>query len=281
MITITGAGGLLGRTLVKKLKEAKTDIKAVYKKDLDLNNRRQVNKFLNQLKTDIIINCAAITDVDACEIDRRLAKRVNADAVAELSSYPCVFMQISSDFILASNSTVHPLNDFDLCNDKYRPVNWYGRMKMRAERFTKLNPHHYIIRTSSIYGECGKTFLSKLPDLLKNNQPVKALSDIEITPNYTGDVADFIITTLSKNFGVYHASNAFTITPLEIALQMKAYMKSKSEITPISIKDLNLKAERPTNIKLIPSDNYKYNWQDSLHLFLDGIINQTNTTSKN
>jgi len=206
-ILITGAHGQLGRELAKQYSRKKginlilTDIS-----DLDITNVNKVNSFVNENKPDVIINCAALTDVEKCETEIDMAYKINTVGPKNLASAAnrigADIVQVSTDYVFAGNVN-KSLTEFDEVN----PQTIYGKSKLQGEVFVRnLNPKHYIVRTAWLYGD-GDNFVKTMLNLSKTNKPLKVINDQTGTPTSTVDLSKVIIKLVEdKNYGLFHCT---------------------------------------------------------------------------
>jgi dTDP-4-dehydrorhamnose reductase len=164
-ILLFGSGGLLGRYLTKELSGAGYDLTALTHAEADITNSPRLDEIFAS-RWDIVVNAAAVCDFDACERDPEGTGRVNRDAPLDLArraaAQKALFVQFSSDYVFDGSS------DRLLAEtDEPRPLSVYGQQKADLEKnIPMLNPRSLILRVSWLYGAGGKTFMSRIPDLL-------------------------------------------------------------------------------------------------------------------
>jgi dTDP-4-dehydrorhamnose reductase len=162
-ILLLGAGGLLGRYLAREF--AGHDLTALTRGEADITNGQHLDELFVP-HWDAVINAAAVCDFDACETDPEGTGRVNRDAPLDLArrcaAQEAMFVQYSSDYVFAGDSERLSTED-----DAPRPLSVYGRQKADLEKIVPdLCPRSLLLRVSWVYGLGGKTFMSRLPDLL-------------------------------------------------------------------------------------------------------------------
>lgn len=205
-IWIAGANGQLGTAICDQIDYDKyallsTDI------DLDITDLDAVNSYVNMTHPNVIINCAGMTDLNACEEDPIQAYRVNAIGARNLCaasrSISAKFVQISTDDVFDGKLQV-ALNEFDAVN----PLTIYGKSKLAGESFVReLNPKHIIIRSSWIYGNGKNNFVSHILEESKTKSVIQVPSDQFSTPTSASELAKFILHLLETNeYGTFHAS---------------------------------------------------------------------------
>lgn len=205
-ILVTGANGQLGREIQNQLKGRNVEVIPTDVKDLDITDVLAVNKFFNEKKPDIVINCAAHTAVDKCEEQYDLAYKINAigpkNLAAAAYSVGAEIVQISTDYVFSGDAT-KPIIEFD----KVNPQSAYGKTKLEGENFVKaLNPKHYIVRTAWLYGD-GKNFIKTMINLGKKYGEVTVVNDQVGTPTSTVDLAKVVLKLMDeKNYGLFHCT---------------------------------------------------------------------------
>lgn len=178
-ILITGAKGQLGREITEIIKIGRADIGEISESikvseviafdvdGLDITNLVKVKEVLNYLKPEVVINCAAATNVDKCEIDEDFAFMVNSIGPRNLAiacdSIGAKLVQVSTDYVFNKN-TNKPLKEYDLTS----PSSVYGKTKLLGEEYVKLLcSKHFIVRTAWLYGYVGSNFVYKIMKLSK------------------------------------------------------------------------------------------------------------------
>lgn len=172
-ILLLGAGGLLGRYLAREF--ADRELAALTRREADITDGKRLDELFAP-PWDAVINAAAVCDFDACEMDPDGTGRVNRDAPLELArrcaARGTLFVQYSSDYVFAGDAERLYTED-----DEPRPLSVYGRQKADLERMVpELCPRSLLLRVSWVYGVGGKTFMSRLPDLLSGPDLLRTAS---------------------------------------------------------------------------------------------------------
>jgi dTDP-4-dehydrorhamnose reductase len=186
---VLGAGGMLGRDLVERLRAGPgVAVTAATRADLDVTDAAAVAAAVPG--HDIVVNAAAWTDVDAAETDEPAATAVNGEAVAHLAR-ACVaagarLVQISTDYVLPGDAGSPYPEDAAV-----GPANAYGRGKLIGERhLRKLAPEHgYLVRTAWLYGEHGRNFVATMLRLAATRPTVDVVDDQRGQPTWSGALA--------------------------------------------------------------------------------------------
>ena len=211
-ILITGANGQLGSEM-RRLGEVSpntyiyTDVA-----ELDITNGDAVAAFVKENAVDIIVNCAAYTNVDKAESDEATAELINATAVENLAramkAVNGTLFHISTDYVFGNEGNTPRTEDMPL-----NPLGVYGRTKLRGEQaVAAVGCKAIIIRTAWLYSEFGNNFLKTMLRLTAEREQLNVVFDQVGTPTYAGDLALAIFSIIEGgvyegNEGVYHFSN--------------------------------------------------------------------------
>jgi len=211
-IIITGSNGQLGRA-VNKLCEnnseyelINTDFNVEGVKDLDITNLDSVMDLFRQVQPYAVINCAAHTNVDACEVQKDAAYKINALGPRNLSiastEVGAKMMHISTDYVFRGDGSI-PYTEFDAP----APKAMYGITKLAGENFVKeFSDRHFIIRTAWLYGD-GKNFVKTMLRLSENHDQVSVVNDQLGSPTSADELAKAIMYLLpSDNYGLFHGT---------------------------------------------------------------------------
>src|SRR5215211_1626572 len=205
-VIITGAGGLVGGCLARRLGRER-EVLAPPRAGLDVTDAGAVERFLNEERPQLVINCAVL-GVDECERDPGAALAVNADAPRSLAAAAAgvgaEFLHFSTNYVFDGEGR-EPYAE----RDEPRPLNVYGRTKEEGERAAlAANPRGYVVRTSWVFGEGKESFLSTAHRELAAGRSVRAISDTWASVTFVEDLAARVEEILSKGrHGLYHVVN--------------------------------------------------------------------------
>ena len=282
-ILITGVNGLVGNSLYKLLKESdhivyssSRNIEGLAKYKVDITNKNEVDSFFESEKPDVVINSAAMANVDLCEEDRELCWKVNVEGVQNLvdvcNRYGSHLTHISTDYIFDGNKE----SGIYLENDNPNPQGYYAESKLEGERIIlDSSVSHSILRTILVYGMHNKlNIVTFLKSALEEGKNVKLVSDQVRMPTFVEDLSRACISASEKKArGVFHICGPEQMSYLDIGNRIAEYFSlDKSLINHVQTKDLNQKAKRPfrTGFDLQKSKeklNYiPTNFEDSLKL---------------
>jgi dTDP-4-dehydrorhamnose reductase len=295
-ILITGSNGLLGQKLVYKLKEnknveciatARGENRLVDKNNyqyaaLDITDFENVKKVFTQYMPDVIINTAAMTNVDACETDKDGSWLLNVTSVQhqvnvleELiknnPNYKPHFIHLSTDFIF--DGTHGPIDESEVP----KPLSFYGEGKLAAEKIVQASSLNWAIaRTVLVYGIVDNMSRSNIVLWVKQNleqgKTINVVDDQYRTPTLAEDLADgCILIAEKKATGIYNISGKDFLNILEVAHLVADYYKlDKSLIKPSKSADIKQPAMRPPITGFI-IDKAKNDLGYTPHSFVEGI----------
>ena len=248
---ITGCKGQLGYDLVRELNKREIyDILALDIEDLDITNKSAVDKVFNDYKPDYVFHCAAWTNVDAAEEKGSGCYDVNITGTQNIAAATkrinAKVMYISTDYVF--DGTKKGLYEtFDSPN----PLSVYGTSKIKGEEKIKINPQHFIVRTSWVFGINGKNFVKTMLKLAETKKEINVVSDQIGSPTYTVDLARLLVDIMdSENYGIYHANNEGFCSWAEFADYIFKANEKDVKVNYILTKDYPTKAMRPLNSRL-------------------------------
>ena len=287
-ILVTGKNGQLGRSIQKTVNadtkignnQSPNEYIFVCREDLDLGSKSSISHYFdNNDKFDIIINCAAYTQVDRAEQDAELANQINHLAVKQLASIAIKqqarLIHISTDYVFDGES-----NKPYLETDTPNPINAYGRTKLAGEKALQaLMPiNAIIIRTSWLYSEYGNNFVKTMLRLGRERDELKVVSDQMGSPTYATDLADVILKIIKhkkfrdvgQTMQIYHYSSEEEISWYEFAKEIFKIERIECKVNSITSQQYPSPTKRPRNTlmnkdKIVEVFNIKIsNWKSSL-----------------
>ncbi len=258
-LLITGAKGQLGTELVRCLSTMRAEIGTIpfcYKNAnidavdcdvLDIADAVSLSRWLHAHDPyDIVFNCAAITNVDGCELDEAGAYRVNAAGAEFLSSACDVWgtkiVHVSTDYVFSGTEQGDRVES-DLPN----PTSAYGRTKLAGEQLVaKANNRHFIVRTAWLYGYKGNNFVKTMQRLGTTQREVRVVDDQIGNPTSANDLAyELLRIAATENYGIYHCTNNGTCSWAEFA---QAIMEgSNLDCTVVPVTSKQYKKENPAS----------------------------------
>lgn len=221
IVAIFGAGGLLGRALVERCAAVGDRVLAFPREQCDVASLAEVRAALRgHGAIDAIFNAAAATDVDRCEREPLYAFRGNvlgARVLAALGREVAArVVHVSTDYVFSGEKN-SPYDELD----EPRPLSVYARSKLEGERAVlAADPAHMVARTAWLYGAGGKSFVSKIPAMLREKGELVAIADQWSSPTYARDAAAVLRVLADRAAGgLYHVANGGRASYHEVALE--------------------------------------------------------------
>ncbi len=257
-LLITGGKGQLGYQLKSIIKRMKCDIGKLDHRyigseciflgsdELDITKYSEVILYIYSFKPDVIINCAAYTNVDDCENDKDKAFKVNAIGPRNLSiaceKYGIKLLHVSTDYIFNGEGKV-PFKEYDIPE----PASVYGKTKFLGEQYVRENcSHYFIVRTSWLYGEWGKNFVYTIMKAAKEKEYLEVVDDQRGNPTYAEDLAYHILKIiLTEEYGVYHCTGNGECSWYDFACKIVEYSGIDCTVNPITSDRIKRVAKRP------------------------------------
>jgi dTDP-4-dehydrorhamnose reductase len=276
-VAVTGAGGQLGAALVHEF--SAHEVAAFTRAQLDISDAAAVEAALSRVKPELILNAAAMTNVDAAE-DRPIeALNSNAFGVEALAraarAHSATLVHYSTDFVFDGLAT-EPYRETDPPN----PQNVYAASKLLGEWFARDAPLAYVLRVEGIFGTTPgaappKGSAAGILNSLRADGSAKVFVDRTITPSYVCDIARVTRQLVESGApgGVYHCVNSGVTTWMEFAREMARLLGIEAKLTPVRLAEMKLKATRPvycalSNDKLRALGIEMPSWQDALRCYL-------------
>ncbi len=275
-IVITGAHGQLGTHLDMLSKNSANKWLATDVAELDLTDKEAVSRFFDTEKPDIIVNCAAYTNVDKAEDDAKCAELINKTAVSylaeECAKSGATLIHVSTDYVFGGDGNT-PKSESDATS----PLGVYGRTKLDGEKAVEASGcHHIIIRTAWLYSAFGNNFVKTMLRLTSEKERLNVVFDQTGSPTYAGDLADAIFEIVEKSLyeghdGIYHYTNEGVCTWYDLARETATLAgNDKCVISPCRSSEFPSKVERP-HYSVLDKRKFKETfgiippyWRDSL-----------------
>ena len=249
-ILVTGANGQLGSEMRKLGAVSPSEYIFTDVAELDITNKQAVEEFVQQNNINIIINCAAYTNVDKAEDDEATAELINATAVRNLAeamkAVDGTLFHISTDYVFGAEGNTPRTEDMPT-----NPLGVYGRTKLHGEQaITEVGAKALIFRTAWLYSEYGNNFLKTMLRLTKEKEALNVVFDQVGTPTYAGDLALAIFSIIegdkyAGNEGVYHFSNEGVCSWYDFAQEIATAMRHECRLMPCHSSEFPSKVTRP------------------------------------
>jgi dTDP-4-dehydrorhamnose reductase len=253
-VLITGAGGMVGGVLAEHCRGLGDDVLAFDREGLDITDERATREAFGRLRPEAVINCAAWTDVDGCELDPQRAFLVNSQGVETLATASRLagasFVTVSTDYVFDGVKA----EGFYTQRDDPHPASAYGAAKLEGERRAQIaSARTSVVRTGLVFGPGGRNFLSTVVERARRGERLKAISDSYGTPTYAPDLAARLRELAELDLpGVYHVVNSGEGTSYEgfARAAAEAAGVGEAEIEPVLMDSLKRPAPRPRNSRL-------------------------------
>ena len=273
-ILITGANGQLGNEMQPVSKHSTHRYFYTDVDELDITDINAIRTVVKEYAINVIVNCAAYTNVDKAEDDKEMADLLNHKAVENLAivakEADATLIHISTDYVFQGNQCVPCREDWEP-----HPNSVYGSTKLAGEEsIISVGCKHIIIRTAWLYSPFGKNFVKTMQQLTAEKDQLKVVFDQVGTPTYAGDLANVIYKIIEEDMldkqGIYHFSNEGVISWYDFAKQICELSGNQCDIQPCHSDEFPSKVKRPhfsvldkTKIKETFHLRIPY-WKDSL-----------------
>lgn len=281
-ILITGANGMLAKEVRQKF-EKENEVILTDVSSLDITDEKKVLNFVENLKPDYIINCAAYTAVDKAEENYDLADKINGDGPTNLAKAAkqahSKLVHISTDYVFDGNLDLSKNYKEE---DEKNPVTVYGKTKLHGEQGIEENmEEYYIFRTAWLYGIGGNNFVKTMTKLGTTKDEINVVSDQHGSPTYAKDLAGIIYEAIEEQipYGIYHATNEGYTTWYGFTKEILKMQNIQCKVNPVTtdeyIEMLKItQAKRPYNSQLsknkLMDQGIKIpKWQDGLKRYLE------------
>ena len=250
MILIAGGEGQLGRSINSMARSMSYSCLSLSRKELDVTDNSSVRQVIRSIKPNLVVNCAAWTNVDEAERYPEQATEINAGGALNLAdackTIGARFFQISTDYVFSGNNK-QPWGE----NDTKSPISHYGVSKSKGEDLVlgSYAENSFIIRTSWLYGLEGDNFLTKILRKIQAEETELRIVDDQIgQPTLVTDLAKRILqmSRIELKSKIYHASNTGQASWFDFASRIFSLQNQPMEhISAIQTRDYNSVAKRP------------------------------------
>ncbi len=238
--------------------------------ELDVTSKKKVVEKITKLRPDLVINCAAYTDVDSCEDNRDFCFAINGEAVEYIAkacgNINAALLHFSTDYVFDGSKKGYDEED------EPNPINVYGESKYLGEvKLIENCKKYYLVRVAWLFGKNGKNFVETIMRVVKERPYLEVVDDQIGSPTYAVDVAKELKEILQKPYGIYHLTNSGKCSWYEYTKEILRIAKIQREVKPIKSSQLNRKAKRPSysilnNKKIKPMRT----WQEALKEYVEG-----------
>lgn len=289
-IIVTGANGQLGHEMQRVAKSSNhnyifTDVADGYEK-LDITNIEDIRGMVKKNNVDIIVNCAAYTNVDKAESDYDTANLINNTAAGNLATAMKeaggTLIHISTDYVFQGDRNTPCQEDWAT-----NPLGVYGKTKLAGEAaIATTGCNNIIIRTAWLYSQWGKNFVKTMQSLTASHDTLKVVFDQVGTPTFAGDLADVIAhiinTGQTNKTGIYHFSNEGVCSWYDFAKLICKLSGNTCDINPCYSEEFPSPVKRP-HFSVLDKKKIKETfgikvpyWTDSLEVCIKQLAEANN-----
>lgn len=287
-ILITGANGQLGNEIFRIQMAGNSSNHYIFTDvgELDITNLTAIRKLISNEHVNIIVNCAAYTNVDKAEDDRDMANLINNRAVENLAiaskETGVTLIHVSTDYVFKGDSCI-PCKE----TQETDPIGIYGKTKLNGELSIQATGcKHLIIRTSWLYSKFGNNFVKTMQRLTVERDTLNVVFDQIGTPTYAGDLASLIYKIIEDNMyykqGIYHFSNEGVCSWYDFAIKICDLFGNECDIQPCHSDEFPSKVKRP-NFSVLDKAKIKKtfdvkipHWENSLKKCINELKKETN-----
>jgi dTDP-4-dehydrorhamnose reductase len=250
-VWIVGANGGVGSALVRRCKELGIPALGTSREEADICDLERLRGKGKEISPTHIVNCAAYTDVDGAEKDPGRAFSINRDGAFHVAfvakELGARLVHLSTDYVFDGKGK-KPYTENDPCS----PINVYGMSKWEGEkRVSEILPSACILRTSWVFGQRGKNFISSLFSFFEQREEMKVVDDQCGKPTFCEDLVSAILHLLDAE-GIVHFANSLPRSRYEIAIELLQAVKQQDilvkceRIIPVSSREFPTPAKRPS-----------------------------------
>ena len=261
-ILVTGSAGLVGTQIVKDLLNNNKEVYSCYNNNkpklgilthLDLSKKDDIINTMNNVNPDVVIHLGAVTDVELCEIDKELAKKINTTATEilalESEKHNSFFLYMSTDYVFDGKIGMKTEED------EPNPINFYGKSKLDGENvLKKITTPNIIVRTSTPFGVHSKKI--SFPFWIKKNLELKkeisVLTDQYTSPSYVPNISKMIIEIIERKItGIIHLAGDTKISRYDFAIHIAKITNLNKQFLKLSkMEQMSWEAKRPIDSSL-------------------------------
>jgi dTDP-4-dehydrorhamnose reductase len=272
-VLVTGAAGMLGQDVVRAAEFVNHEVTGLARGDLDVTDPSAVRSLMAAERPDVVVNCAAWTDVDGAESDERGATEVNGVGAgilaAEAAGVGAIVVYPSTDYVFDGASR-RPYIE----SDRPAPLSAYGRSKLTGEiEVAAAAERHFIVRSSWLFGAGGRNFVETMLEHAHDVAPLLVVRDQVGAPTYTGHLADAIVRLLDgEAYGIHHIAGSNECSWYEFAVEIFRQAGTDTRVMSCTTEEYTPRpARRPAYSVLGTERDYPIvlpDWQEGLASYL-------------
>lgn len=283
-ILITGANGQLGNEMRRVSAVSSNHYIFTDVAELDITNPDAIRKMVNDNHIEVIVNCAAYTNVDKAEDDYEMADLLNNKAVENLAAaakeVDATLIHVSTDYVFQGDRNIPCCEDWET-----NPLGVYGKTKLAGEQsLQRVGCKYLIFRTAWLYSSFGKNFVKTMRQLTADRDSLKVVFDQVGTPTYARDLADVIFKVIEEELfdkqGIYHFSNEGVCSWYDFAKEICALSGNTCDIQPCHSDEFPSKVKRP-HFSVLDKTKLKSAFNIKVPYWKDSLIKCINELKKN
>lgn len=283
-ILITGANGQLGNEMHRVSAVSSNHYIFTDVAELDITNPDAIRKMVNDNHIEVIVNCAAYTNVDKAEDDYEMADLLNNKAVENLAvaakEVDATLIHVSTDYVFQGDRNIPCCEDWET-----NPLGVYGKTKLAGEQsLQRVGCKYLIFRTAWLYSSFGKNFVKTMQQLTADRDSLKVVFDQVGTPTYARDLADVIFKVIEEELfdkqGIYHFSNEGVCSWYDFAKEICELSGNTCDIQPCHSDEFPSKVKRP-HFSVLDKTKLKSAFNIKVPYWKDSLIKCINELKKN
>lgn len=263
---------MLGQDVVRAGEYVNHDVVALAHAELDVTDERALRRAVRRVAPDVVVNCAAWTDVDGAEANPGGAARLNAHAAGAVATAAAragaSVVQPSTDYVFDGEKRTPYLE-----SDRPNPLSVYGATKLAGEHaVAEANPRHYVVRTSWLFGARGSNFVETMLRLARDLGEVVVVRDQVGCPTYTGHLADALVRLAEdEDYGLHHIAAGGECSWFDFATEIFRQAGVECHVLSCTTEEFPLPARRPAHSVLGTEREYALflpDWREGLRSYL-------------
>ncbi len=271
-LLVTGAAGMLGRDVMLAAGNAGHEVVGYGRVELDVADPAQLHRRLELERPDVVINCAAWTDVDGAETAEEAAFAINGrgagNVAAAAAEVEARIVHVSTDYVFDGAKGAPYVE-----SDQPAPLSAYGRTKLAGEEaVAAANKRHFIVRSAGLFGVGGRNFVGTMLQLAEDRSEVAVVRDQVGSPTYTWHLAYGIVRLIEGiEYGIHHMAAAGQCSWYEFAREIFEQAQVECRVLSITSEEFGAAAPRPAFSALASQREHAIrlpSWQDGLAGYL-------------
>lgn len=271
-LVVTGAAGMLGRDVMLAAGNAGHDVVGYGRAELDVTDPAALERKFDLERPDVVINCAAWTDVDGAEDAEEAAFAINGSGAGHVAAaaakLKAAVLHVSTDYVFDGAKGAPYVE-----SDQPAPLSAYGRTKLAGEEaVVAANKRHFIVRSAGLFGVGGRNFVETMLQLAEDRNEVTVVRDQVGSPTYTWHLAYGIVRLIEGiEYGIHHMAASGQCSWYEFAREIFEQASVECRVLSITSEEFGAAAPRPAFSALVSQREHAIRlpaWQDGLAGYL-------------